>query len=208
MGTIINSGNLKFASQAFVHWYNSTNEAQKLIVRHSCIAGAIVLIPIPIVGEVAIIVNQLAMYRGINRLAGITFSQNVLKNLGKFLLSQVAGILGGMVTLFGIAAAVKFIPVANFLAGVAEAPVAGITNYICGIAYFEMLGGYIKAGGGSFLSDEETLRRMKEHSLSDDDIRNLKSEAKEKMKDVDYASFKSEAAAVVEEAKNNEDKYK
>lgn len=208
MGAIINGGTLKAAGDAAIQWYRSTDEAQKLIIRHSCIAGAIALIPLPVVGEIAIIVNQVAMYRGINRLAGVTFSQNVLKNIGKFLLSQVAGILGGAAAIFGIAAAVKFIPGLNFLAGVAEAPIAGVANYICGIAYFKMLGGYIVACGGSAFSDEETLRRMKEQSLSNDDIRNLKTEAEEKMKGVNYASFKSEAEAVAEEARRNEAEYK
>ena len=207
MGSIINSATIKIAGKQVQYWYDSQDEAQKLIFRHSCIGGAIALIPIPVVGEIAVIVNQIAMYRGINKLAGVSFSQNVLKNIGKFLLSQAAGVLGGMAALFGIGAAVKFIPGLNFVAGFAQAPVAGVANYVCGIAYFKMLGGFIEAGGSEGLSDDEIIRRMKEHSLSEEEIRQAQAEARQQMKDADYSSFKSEAKVCADEAKRNRDKY-
>ena len=185
MGILINSTNLKIAGKSMSHWFNSQDEAQKLIFRHSCIGGAIALIPIPIVGEIAVIVNQIAMYRGINKLVGISFSQSVLKNIGKFLLSQAAGAIGGMAALFGVGAAVKFIPGLNFIAGFAQAPVAGVANYICGIVYFNMLGGFMEEGGSDGLSDDEIIRRMKAHSPSDSDIRSVKADAQRKMKDAD-----------------------
>ena len=208
MGSIINSATIKIAGKQVQYWYDSQDEAQKLIFRHSCIGGAIALIPIPVVGEIAVIVNQIAMYRGINTLAGVSFSQNVLKNIGKFLLSQAAGVLGGMAALFGIGAAVKFIPGLNFIAGFAQAPVAGVANYVCGIAYFKMLGGFIAAGGSSGLSDDEIIRRMKDQALSDSEIRQAKADAEGKMKDANYASFKSEAKACADEAKRNREQYK
>ena len=199
---------MRHAAKAMQLWYNSQDEAQKLIIRHSCIGGAITLIPIPLVGEISVIVNQIAMYRGINKLTGVSFSQNVLKNVGKFLVSQVAGVLGGMTALFGIGAAAKFIPGLNFVAGFAQAPVAGVANYVCGIAYFKMLGGLIAAGGGNGLSDDEIISRMKEHSLSEDEIRAAKAEAKRRMKGADYASYKNEAQACADEAKRNGDEYR
>ena len=207
MGILINSTNLKIAGKSMSHWFNSQDEAQKLIFRHSCIGGAIALIPIPVVGEIAVIVNQIAMYRGINKLVGISFSQSVLKNIGKFLLSQAAGAIGGMAALFGVGAAVKFIPGLNFIAGFAQAPVAGVANYICGIVYFNMLGGFMEEGGSDGLSDDEIIRRMKAHSPSDSDIRSVKADAQRKMKDADYSSFKAEAQACADEAKNNQSDY-
>ena len=207
MGAIISPGTVKVAGRAVEQWYNSQDEAQKLILKHSCIGGAIALIPIPVVGEIAVIVNQITMYRGINKLTGVSFSQNVLKNIGKFIVSQVAGVLGGMTAVFGIGAAIKFIPGLNFLAGIAQAPIAGVANYVCGIVYFKMLGGIIAAGGLEGLSDEEIMRRIKAQMLSPDEIRKAKAEAKERMKGADYKAHKSEAQCCVDEAKRNRNEY-
>ena len=205
---MINAGTMRHAAKAMQLWYNSQDEAQKLIIRHACIGGAIAMIPIPLVGEISVIVNQIAMYRGLNKLTGVTFSQAVLKNIGKVLLSQVAGVLGGVAALFTVSAAVKFIPGVNFLAGFAQAPIAGVANYVCGVAYFKMLGGFIAAGGGEGLSDGEIIKRMKEYSLSAEEIRAAEEEAKLHMRGVDYGSYKSEARACADEAKRTQEKYR
>ena len=208
MSSIINGGTMRHAAKAMQLWYNSQDEAQKLIIRHSCIGGAIALIPIPLVGEISVIVNQVAMYRGLNKLTGVSFSQNVLKSVGKVLLSQVAGALGGAAALFTVGAAAKFIPGVNFLAGFAQAPGAGVVNYVCGMAYLKMLGGFIAAGGCEGLSDEEIVSRMREHSLSADEIRAAKAEAQKRMKDADYAAYKSEAQSCADEARRNQEDYR
>lgn len=208
MGAFINSTTMKISGRQVQAWLKAQDDVQNLIFKHSCIGGAIALIPIPVVGEIAVIVNQIAMYRGINKLAGVSFSQNVLKNIGKFLLSQVAGVLGGMAALFGIGAAVKFIPGMNFLAGFAQAPVAGVANYVCGVAYYKMLGKFISNGGCEGLSDDEIIQRMKAQSLSNSDILAAKAEAQSKMKGADYSQFRSEAQACADEAKANGGDYK
>ena len=112
-----------------------------------------------------------------------------------------------MAALFGIGAAVKFIPGLNFVAGFAQAPVAGVANYVCGIAYFKMLGGFIATGDSSGLSDDEIIRRMKDQSLSESEIRQAKADAEGKMKGANYASFKFEAKACADEAKRNREQY-
>lgn len=186
----------KAASQALVNWYNSSDAAHKIIIRHACIGGAIVLIPLPVVGEVAVIANQIWMYRELNKLTGVKFSENVLKCIGKFIVSQVAGVLGGVFAVLAGVAVAKCIPGLNFVAGFIAAPAAGVANYVCGKVYYEMLGGYIRNCGDNNLSDDEIIRRMKAGMVTDDKIREMQSEAKKDMKDADYAAYKDDAKKV------------
>ena len=188
-------------------WSNAREEIKKLVFKHSCIGGAIALIPIPVAGEVAVIINQVAMYRGINKLVGINFSDNILKNIGKFLLSQLAGVGVGMAALIGVTAVGKFIPGLNFLAAIAQAPAAGVANYVCGIAYYHMLGKFLKSGGNAYFSEDDVIRMMRNSSLSLDELKKVKEEAEKQMKNANYESFKTEARAYADEAKRSSSQY-
>ena len=165
------------------------------------------MIPIPVAGEVAVIINQVAMYRGINKLVGINFSDNILKNIGKFLLSQLAGVGVGMAALIGVTAVGKFIPGLNFLAAIAQAPAAGVANYVCGIAYYHMLGKFLKSGGNAYFSEDDVIRMMRNSSLSLDELKKVKEEAERQMKNANYESFKTEARAYADEAKRSSSQY-
>lgn len=182
-------------------------EANNAIIKHSCIGGAIALVPVPVVGEIAVVVNQLAMYRKLNELAGVKFSENVLKNIGKFLLSQLAGVFGGMAAIIGVTTVVKFIPGLNFVAGLAAAPIAGAANYVCGRAYAEMIGGFVAKGGADNLSDEEIIAAIKAGLPSEERLKKFHTEGKSKMADVKFSDYKKSADDCVNEATNNSQKY-
>lgn len=185
------------ACAALNAWYASSDVAHKIIIRHACIGGAIALIPLPVVCEVAVVANQIWMYRDLNKLTGIKFSENVLKSIGKFIVSQVAGILGGVfAVLVGVAVA-KWVPGLNFIAGFIAAPAAGVANYVCGKVYYEMLGGYIRNGGDRDLSEDEIIQRMKAEMVSKEKIGEMRDEAKKIMKDVNYGDYKNEAKGVI-----------
>lgn len=125
------------------------------------------------------------------------FSENVLKSIGKFIVSQVAGILGGVfAVLVGVAVA-KWVPGLNFIAGFIAAPAAGVANYVCGKVYYEMLGGYIRNGGDRDLSEDEIIQRMKAEMVSKEKIGEMRDEAKKIMKDVNYGDYKNEAKGVI-----------
>lgn len=188
----------KEAPKVLKHWYESSDDAHKVIIRHACIGGAIALIPIPVVDGVAVVANQIMMYHSLNKLTGVKFSDKVLKNIGKLIVSQVAGTLGGVFALFAGVTAAKCVPVLNLFAGVVAAPAAGVANYVCGKVYYEMLGGFIRNGGGEDLPDEEIIRRMKDEMVSKEKIKEMKSEAKKEMKGANYKAFKNEAKEVVE----------
>ena len=97
MNTFINPTTLRTAAHVagreLQHHYEQSDAIEKSILHHSAVQGAIVLIPVPLVGEIACIVNQLHMYHQINKYLGVKFSKNVMKVLGKFLLSQVSGLV-------------------------------------------------------------------------------------------------------------------
>ncbi len=186
-------------------------QVKELVLKHSYIAGGIALIPIPGVSEIAVVVNQLTMYGRINDVIGIKLSENFLKIVGKFLISQVICIVGGFAAVLGIVAVLKFIPGLNFLAGFAAAPAAGIANYICGLAYFYMLNDTIEASGGvevfEQLSDEEKAVLMKMHKLNKERMERIKKQAEEKLKNADYKAFKKQGEAYAEAAKRNRSSY-
>lgn len=191
----------KMAAKALEQWYKSQDDAHRLIFKHACIGGGIALIPLPLVGEVAVIINQIAMYKGINDLVGIKFSDSVLRNIVKFTISQLAGIGAGMAVLLGVSAVGKWIPGFNFLAGFMAAPVAGVANYACGIVYYNMLGNYLKSGGDGSGSDAEIIAAIKQHSLSDAELRRIKEDAERRMKNADYKKYTAEAEACANAAR-------
>lgn len=182
-------------------------QVNNAIIKHSCIGGAIALVPVPIVGEIAVVVNQLAMYRKLNELAGVKFSDNVLKNIGKFLLSQLAGVFGGMAAIIGVTAVARFIPGLNFLAGLAAAPIAAAANYVCGKAYAEMIGGFVAKGGTDNLSDEEIIAAIKAGLPSEERLKKFHTEGKCMMADVKFSDYRQNADDCVNEATNNPQKY-
>jgi len=188
------------AAMGLKQWYASADEVHKGIMTHSCINGAIALIPVPGVGEVACIVNQIAMYRKINELVGVKFSDQVLRNIGKFLVSQCAGAAAGLALVFGASAVMKFIPGLNFVGGLAQASVAGVANYVCGEVYYQMLGKVIKAGGTEGATDAEIIEKLRSATLSADEISSIHAQAKTRMKDADYAAYRREAKACADAA--------
>lgn len=186
-------------------------KVKELVLRHSYIAGGIALIPIPGVSEIAVVVNQLTMYGKINDVIGIKLSDNFLKIAGKFLISQVICVVGGFAAVLGIVAVLKFIPGLNFLAGFAAAPAAGIGNYICGLAYYYMLRDTIEASGGAEnfaqLTPDEQAALLKLHKLNKEKMESIREQAKSKLKNADYKSFKKEGEAYAEAAKRNKSQY-
>ena len=183
------------------------NDIQKKVKEsvfyHSCISGAIALFPFPLVGEAAVLFNQLAMYRNINKFSDFNFTDNVVKNIGKFLLSQLAGAGVGAAVIIGVTATTKFIPGVNFLAAIIQAPLSGIVTYTCGIAYYRMLEKVLKSGSSAFSSEEDAIKTLRSHALSPDELKNINKEAKLQMNNVNYSKFKAEAQTYVDEAKCN-----
>ena len=198
MAAIINSSTAKLAAMEVRDYYMKSDEVVKSILHHSGIQGAIALIPIPIVGETACIVNQLHMYHKINKLLGVKFSKNVMKVMGTFLLSQVSGAAAMVAGL----ALLKFIPGINFASGFVEAPFVAAINYTCGMVYYGMLQRYLSSGVlQANASDEEIINGLKSNSMSKDEIRGIYGDAKKTVKGLNYDSYKTEAESCVDEAK-------
>lgn len=208
MGAVINSGMMKVALKSAEDWYRMQDKISQMIIEHSCIAGAISLLPIPGIVECGCFANQITMYVRINKMAGVSFSKNVLKSIGKFLVSQLAG-LGVCLAVSVVATSVmRFIPGVNLMAGFVQAPLVGVVNYTCGMVYYKMLGKFLAAGGGDGLSDDEIIRRMKDCSLSKDEILSVKNDAEKAMKGANYSSFRSRAEKCAEEAKLHQEDYR
>ena len=177
-------------------------EAEQVIMKHSCINGALMLVPIPLAPEIGVIANQAAMYANLTNVAGVKFSAHLIRHIGMFLASQMAG----MGVVLAADAALKFIPGINFIAGFATAPLAGVGNYVCGKVYFNMLDKFV-AHGGANMSEIEAENWFKSNVPSKDVWKALEGEAKKRMKDVNYEQYKNEATNVANAAKRNSDDY-
>ena len=208
MGSVINSGTMKIALKSASQWYNMQDEVSQMIIEHSCIAGAISLLPIPGVVECGCFANQITMYVRINKMAGVSFSKNVLKCIGKFLVSQLAGLGVGLAGAVVATSALRFIPGVGVIAGFVQAPLVGVVNYTCGMVYYKMLGKFLEAGGGDGLSDDEIIKRMKDCSLSNAEVLSVKEDAQNAMKGANYSSFRSRAEECAEEAKRHREDYR
>ena len=200
MGSIINSATIRQAATEVRLYYEGSNEVIKSIIHHSGIQGAIVLIPIPVVGEAACVINQLHMYHKINKLLGVKFSKNVMKVMGTFLLSQVSG---AAVLVAGLAL-LKFIPGVNFASGLIEAPFVAAINYTCGIVYYKMLENCLDSGClDANATDEKIIEELKRHSMTQDEIKGVYGSAKDTLRGLNYEAYKSEAETCIDEAKAN-----
>ena len=196
---------LKVAGSSLLNYYRSADDVEKSIVSHSVTAGALALVPLPGYSEAACLLVQMGMYKRIHDITGIPiFSDQIAKNIGKFILSQVAGLFGGLVAVFGVFAVAKFVPGLGFIAGIGEAPVVGVMNYVCGKVYYTMLGELLRTGDISKLDSQnikETLKRMQ--CFQKADLEKFKAEGKSAMKSVNYKDGKTTAQEIAREVKSS-----
>ena len=102
------------------------------------------------------------MYYRINRILGISISQNKLKSLASAILTNIIAAAGSYILLIVAALIFGFIPGLHFLAAPAEALIAYICVFASGILYIKMLTNIFKAKGSFELSDSEIDGRAKD----------------------------------------------
>ena len=182
--TVISQG-ITMSVKEMKKYYDKADEVERAIIQHSATAGGVALIPCPGI-EAGMLLIQIRMYKKIHDITGIPiFSKEILWNIGKFILSQVAGLLGALTALFVASVALRWIPGANFIAGFAQAPIIGIGNYICGITYYKMLGEILSNGNFNDIASgsvdlESTIARL--NAMSKESLRAAKEKGNEVMK--------------------------
>lgn len=122
------------------------NEIVNCIQLHSGLAVAASFIPVGGLDVAALTGNIWTMYVRINKLLGISFSENMMKSIG----SAVAANLASNLAIAGTAAVVKYIP---FLGTITGGAVMSVTMYGATIGaawiYLMAIVNWVKKGKGS-----------------------------------------------------------
>ena len=190
------------AAKEVQKYYKAADEVEQSIINHSVTAGALALVPLPGIAEVAMLIAQIRMYKRIHEITGVKFfSDQVFWNIGKFILSQVAGTLTIFAAFFILLAGMKFIPFANFVAGIIQAPVVGVANYVCGVTYYKMLGEILRSGKLDSLNAGNLDAIKSTEAVKKDSIKESKADGDVAMAGADYKSRKGEAQSIANEAK-------
>lgn len=174
--------------------YQHAERTTQIIVQHCGIAGAAGLIPVPGGDAMVLLPSQIVMYGRLNKVMGISISKDTGKVIGKFMLSQILGILAS----FPVAAAgaiggslLKFIPFFGTLAGAAVTATsyAAIT-YVLGIVYVKALA---KASQNGSLSEAGLKSAISAEFADKNKIHDLYEEAKKNAKGMDFKSYNASA---------------
>lgn len=197
------------AAKEVQKYYEAADEVEQSIINHSVTAGALALVPLPGIAEVAMLIAQIRMYKRIHEITGVKFfSDQVFWNIGKFILSQVSGTLLGLASFFVILSVCKWIPGGNFIAGFAQAPVIGVGNYVCGITYYKMLGEILQSGKLDSLVSGNIDVIKNTVAMQKDSVRASKAQGDAAMAGADYKGHKEDAQNIANEAKNKKEEKK
>ena len=118
------------------------------------------------------------MYVKINKVLGISISENTLKSLASAVLTNIIAGAGAYIVALVAAAIIGFIPGLHFLAVPAEAMIAYIAVFASGILYIKFLTKLFKAKGGFNLNDGEEIDPMLKDVIRETDIQSVISEVK------------------------------
>ncbi len=185
----------KMIGRGVMDYYYKSEEAEKIIIRHSCVAGAAALIPIPYADMAVCLPNQIALYGFLNKELGVSLSKELLKVIGGFMISQITGMISVFPFVFAgkvAAGLLKFIPLAGSIGGflIDGAINAGIT-YVLGIVYLKAMVNVLKAGKPI---NESSLKEALKAEFDDTEgIKNIYKEGKQKLKGKDFSAFRDDA---------------
>ncbi len=202
---------LSQAGRQINDYYNKAEEAEKIIIRHSGIAGAAAIIPIPYADMAICLPNQIAMYVYLNKEMNVSVSKELLKVIGGFMLSQLTGLIS--VFPFVIAGKIigglaKFLPFGGSLVGILidGAINSGIT-YVMGVVYLKAMINVLKAGKS--LNEDNLKEALSVEFSNKNEIKKIYKEGRDKLKDIDFSQFKDDAKKYSEdrtEEQANEEK--
>lgn len=175
-------------------YYLDAPKSAQIILEHCGIAGACGLVPIPFADIAILLPSHIVMYGRLNKVLGVSLSENTLHVIGKFMLSQLAGIIASIPLAFVAKIAgglFKFIPFLGSLCGaVLDAAANAAITYVLGVVYLKALVRTVENGR----CDEEKLRGALGEEFGDrDSIRDLYRKARESASKMDFRKFKGQA---------------
>lgn len=188
------------------HYESMEESATKAVIRHTGIAGAAGLVPIPAVDMGIFVVNTFVMLGAINKHLGVkTLSKDFLKVLSSYMITNIVGSLGAAGILLAggkaLSLALKFFPGIGTVPGVfIDATINATITMVCGFIYIGVLRAMTQKG---VEVNEEALKEALAEQFADKEkVKEMYKDAKAKVKDMDFRAYKKDAEDLVEEHGN------
>lgn len=172
---------------------------EKIIITHSCIAGAGGLIPFPVAGLVVATGSLWIMYGRITSVLDIKVSENFGKTIGSFVIGNITGNVAAVLAMLA-GSFVKSIPGIGTVIGELSEPLAdAVAVYVAGIVFIKALTTLAKSGKPV---DETEIKDALKAEFSDkESIEAMKKDAKENLRGTDFSAYKKEAGEYYEKQK-------
>lgn len=192
----MNAGYVKVASNAIRQAYIASDDETKIIIEHDCIAGAAAIVPVPYADMIAVLGNQIALYKRLNDKLGVRMSKNCLKVIASFMVSQIIGTITIVPVAFGgkfLGGLLKMVPGLGTMAGiVVDAGSNATINHILGVVYLISIKKMIATG--TDVQDAESVKAVLKEQLADKElVKKAYHEAKQARKKMDFNAYKSKA---------------
>ena len=175
-------------------YYVDAPKSAQIILEHCGIAGACGLVPIPYADIAILLPSQIVMYGRLNKVLGVSLSHDTLHVIGKFMLSQMAGILASIplaVAAKIVGGLLKFIPVLGSLCGaMLDGAANAAITYVLGVVYLKAL---VRTAGNGQCDAEKLKEALDEEFADKENIRDLYRMARESASKMDFKKFKQQA---------------
>lgn len=178
---------------------HESEEADKIILQHACMAGGATLIvgifPCTAGLDIAFAIPILyGMYTRINSTMNIAFTKHKVQSIAKMVGANVLGNIAAFVLAKIVVGICRWIPGVHLVAAGIDAGTNAVVMYICGKVYKMVIANL--QGAGRELSPE-TIREEMEGIINDPGkMKELKREAKERMKGRKFKEYKGAAEEV------------
>jgi uncharacterized protein (DUF697 family) len=154
------------------------HELTQIVKQHALLAVGAGMIPVPGADVAALFANTWAMYVRINKVVGVSFSENALKSIASGIFANLASFIPG-IAIAGVAGALlKVIPGIGTVGGMAVTAAASVAmTYVMGKVYLKSL--EVLVNSGKSLTEENIKQAAEQTSRDKAFVRKAYAEGKE-----------------------------
>jgi len=154
------------------------HELTQVVKQHTVGAVLSAMVPVPGADVAAMFANTWTMYVRINKVVGVSFSDNALKSIASGVLANLASVIPG-IAIAGVAGALlKLIPGIGTAGGLAITAVTfGAITYVMGAVYLKSL--EVLVNSGKPLTEENIKQAAEQTSRDKAFVKNAYAEGKD-----------------------------
>jgi uncharacterized protein (DUF697 family) len=154
------------------------HELTQVIKQHALLAVGAGLIPVPGADLAAMVANTWTMYVRINKVVGVSFSDNALKSIASGVLANLAAVIPGIAIAEVAGALLKLIPGIGTAGGIAITVGSSVAlTYVMGKVYLKSL--EVLINSGKPLTEENIKQAAEQTSRDKAFVRNAYAEGKD-----------------------------